>query len=381
MKYTQFYNSVRIVSTSTSLNAVQDYFPEVEKVLIVCSQGGKRRGYVNLIETALRNGRNRAPKFICYDNVEPNPALNALIQYSNSALSEKPDIIVAIGGGSVLDTGKILSVLLANPEKIAFLKEMLRSNVPQDWPSSIPLFAIPTTAGTGAEVTPFATIWDTEIKTKYSVQGTAVFPKVAFLDPGLTLSLPPRDTLYTALDTISHAAESLWNINRNPFTVSLSIEALELSTKSLPALIDFETRKFRPLTEKEIIELRTDLLNASALAGMAISHTRTALAHAISYPLTLEFDIPHGLACSFTLPKLVERNKKLLIELTRREELIDALQVLLNEIPFHSELERYAPRTAILNLVTEQNLKLDRLGNFDGIYGETPIVILSESLV
>jgi alcohol dehydrogenase len=145
--------------------------------------------------------------------------------------------------------------------------------------------------------------------------------------------------------------------------------------------LDFKTRQLKSLPEKEIIELRTSLLNASALAGMAISHTRTALAHAISYPLTLEFDIPHGLACSFTLPKLVERNKQLLIALTKRQELVDALEVLLSQINFHSELEHYAPRKAILDLVAKQNLKPDRLGNFDGIYGAAPVEIISESLV
>lgn len=163
---------------------------------------------------------------------------------------------------------------------------------------------------------PFATVWDHTANKKYSVTGDRTFPDYAILDPQLTLSLPEDETLYTALDTISHALESLWNKNRTVISETYALRALVLANEALPAL----------LTAPEDLGQRERMQQASMLAGLAICTTRTAIAHAISYPMTLHYGVPHGLACSFTLPEILDsylnsvtgEEERRVLEATRR---------------------------------------------------------------
>jgi alcohol dehydrogenase len=156
--------------------------------------------------------------------------------------------------------------------------------------------AIPTTAGTGAEVTPFATVWDRASVRKNSFAHDLMPPLHAVLDPELTLTLPRDETLFGGLDTLSHALESLWNRGRSPLSEMFSLRALDLATDALESVLE----------DPEDIRQRERMQQASLLAGMAISQTRTAVAHAISYPLTLRYGVPHGLACGFTLGPLID---------------------------------------------------------------------------
>src|SRR5690606_10586758 len=121
--------------------------------------------------------------------------------------------LIALGGGSVLDATKLLAVTIHSSVDRP-LHLALREDIGGDWRRSIPLITIPTTSGTGSEVTPFATVWDTAAQKKHSVMGDALFPDHCILDPLLTLSLPYDETLYTGLDATSHALESLWNHHR-----------------------------------------------------------------------------------------------------------------------------------------------------------------------
>src|SRR5690606_8690282 len=161
-----------------------------------------------------------------------------------------------------------------------------------------PVVAIPTTSGTGAEVTPFGTVWDFAERRKYSVTGPDLFPELALLDPELTSGLPPEVTISSGLDAVSHAMESTWNHHATPVTLGLAAKSLQLSLPALPRLHD----------DPDDIDARGAMMQASLLAGIAISQTRTALAHSISYPLPTHFDLPHGIACSFSLPALLEFN-------------------------------------------------------------------------
>jgi len=209
-----------------------------------------------------------------------------------------PDCIVALGGGSSIDTAKGLARLLSQPAG-ATLAAHFRDGIAFDGGvAALPVVAIPTTAGTGAEVTPFGTIWDFGLGKKYSVTGADLYPAVAVLDPELTLDLPEDVTISSGLDAVSHALESTWNRNASPITLGLATKSLQFS---LPALE-------RLRADLRDIEARGAMMQASLLAGLAISQTRTALAHSISYPLTTTFNLPHGIACSFTLPALMEFN-------------------------------------------------------------------------
>ena len=159
-----------------------------------------------------------------------------------------------------------------------------------------PIYAIPTTSGTSSELTHWATIWDNDAFIKHSLSDESLYPKEAIYDPNLTLSLPRETTIYTALDALSHSFESIWNNNANPISTHYALMAIEIILRDL---VDLSANL-------DSLPLRTRIMQASIYAGLAFSNTQTALAHALSYPLTMKFGTPHGLACSFSLPLLLE---------------------------------------------------------------------------
>lgn len=163
-------------------------------------------------------------------------------------------------------------------------------------PTALPLFAFPTTAGTSSELTQWATIWDSGARVKYSLSHPTLYPQMAAYDMSLFASLPREVLLHTTLDSLSHACEAIWNKNANPLSTNHALRAIELILAYLPRLLG----DLRDCVAREC------LVRASIHAGLAFSNTQTALAHAISYPITMESGVPHGLACSFSLPLLCE---------------------------------------------------------------------------
>jgi alcohol dehydrogenase class IV len=161
-----------------------------------------------------------------------------------------------------------------------------------------PIIAIPTTAGTGSEVTMWGTVWDFDEKKKFSISHPSLYAEKALLDSQLTASLPEKDTIYGALDALSHAMEAIWNTNHNPISDSFALKAIELVMEYLPQVKDDPGNR----------DFRDFLLQASLQAGLAFSNTKTALAHSISYPLTAFLGLPHGLACALPLPHILELN-------------------------------------------------------------------------
>lgn len=266
--------------TSASLEAVRDHV-QGKKVLIVTTPGFVRRGVVDRLKDILAPHRVSV-----WDGVRPNPDVQDLDRAADTLRHHHIDNVIGLGGGSAVDAAKVLATTLPNATSPT-LSQIFREPCAVTWGARLPLIAIPTTSGTGAEVTPFATVWDHERHAKYSLTGDFMYPDLALLDASLTLTLGTEDTLYPALDAISHALESLWNRNRTPITTLYAYSALERSTVALPIA----------LSDPANWSARSDLQNASLFAGLAISHTRTAIAHAISYPLTTHFGVPHGLAC------------------------------------------------------------------------------------
>lgn len=160
----------------------------------------------------------------------------------------------------------------------------------------MPIISVSTTAGTGSEITPWATIWDMDEKKKYSLHLPDLFSEVALYDPTLTLSVPLDITIQTGLDTLSHALESIWNKNANPITINYAIKSAKLIVDNLVLLCN----------NLESIEYRDNIMKACMYAGLAFSNTQTAIAHAMSYYITAHKNIDHGIACSFTLPMLID---------------------------------------------------------------------------
>lgn len=234
------------------------------------------------------------PALMTIDDVAPNPDFDTLSRQIQRlrGLDEKPQAIVALGGGSVIDSAKVLS---AADGDFAKVRRFLETKAGAEDLGAIPIIAVPTTAGTGSEVTCWGTVWDTENGLKYSLSLPGLFPEAAVIDPALMISKPHDLTVSTGLDALSHALESVWNKNANPISLNYAVTAAREILEVLPSLAQ----------NLGNAELRARMALAALFAGMAFSSTKTAIAHSISYPITLRHHVPHGIACSFTLPMVM----------------------------------------------------------------------------
>jgi alcohol dehydrogenase len=338
------YNPVRVIFKPGVLARIADHL-EPSRVALVTTPGFRRRGQVDVIERALASSLVDV-----IDDVKPNPDVEDVQAQSVRLRKSQPDTLIALGGGSTIDTAKSLARLLTQKEGTS-LGMLLKGAVGDFSAAALPIVAIPTTAGTGAEVTPFGTIWDHAEAMKYSLIGEDLYPRLAVLDPELTLGMPEEVTVASGLDCISHALESAWNRNATPITLGLVSKSLQLSLRSIATAKD----------DPADASARAEMMQASMLSGLAISQSRTALAHAISYPLTAKFDLPHGLACSFTLPALLEFNAVAddgrLNHLARSlsyadiASLVKGLAALFEQLGVGEYLSRYLPdRSSIMDL-------------------------------
>lgn len=298
-----YHNPVAVQFGSGTVSNLATKLPG-DRLLLVTTPGMTRRGAVARIKEL--SGGKIAEVF---DGVTPNPAMIALDETAQRYRNGKFDGLVAFGGGSAIDTGKILGVLLGCPESFSLSAHFLEKRPVPEVPG-LPVTAIPTTSGTGSEVTPFATVWDTVSSKKYSLAHPRMFPLHAIVDPQLTLELPWDVTLATGLDAFCQALESIWNRNANPLTLGYAMRAAKLAWEALS--------HGKGLMESE--EHRSNLMEASLLAGLAISHTRTALCHSMSYPITAYYGVPHGLACGMWVPAVLHYNSRIVAPLFREME-------------------------------------------------------------
>jgi phosphonate metabolism-associated iron-containing alcohol dehydrogenase len=286
----QFSNPVNLIFGVGSLSKL----PELvswDSVLLVTTPGATMRGTTQRVQDLLGSRISTT-----YDKVGPEPQLAVLENAGHLLRGYNYNGIVAVGGGSAIDTAKVLSYLLKIKEpQLRAHFEQFESLSPGE---TLPILAVPTTAGTGSEVTPFATVWDHDSRKKYSFAMNSLHPHIALLDPELTLSATRNLTLSCGLDALCQGLESLWSRNTNPVTTNLALQAVSIALHSLPLAVE----------DLESLELRTQMLEASLLAGLAISVTKTTLPHSISYPLTLKFGVPHGLACAFTIIQVLRFN-------------------------------------------------------------------------
>lgn len=231
------------------------------------------------------------------DCIQPNPDVQWLESLYEQVQRDHADVpvIVALGGGSAIDSAKAL--ICATPGgRFADLLAVLKQGAQLEPGRHKALIAISTTAGTGSEVTPWATIWDQAGEQKYSLHQACTWPEAAIIDEELMASLPAAATLASGLDALSHALESIWNVNRNAVSMALAVQSARRTMATLPALMQ----------DLSNVQLRADMAQAALLAGLAFSNTKTALAHSLSYDITLQHGVPHGLACSFSLPLVLE---------------------------------------------------------------------------
>lgn len=294
MKKWLHYNPVRIHFGRGCRASLAEVLAE-QRALIVCSPRGRQQLELDVV---LGHAIHSAKSIIWVDAVETNPDLDRLQELTNDLQSAHLDCVVAFGGGSAIDSAKAFALALSPTARNQSLRELVDAAASLAVGTSLPLYAVPTTSGTGSEVTPYATVWDHGERRKLSLSGPAVYPHSAFVDSELSATVPYNSTLNTGLDAINQAAESIWNRNMTPMSEMLAHRALQKGMSALPTL----------LHDLENPNLRDTMAEVSLLAGLAISETRTSLCHAISYPLTAHFGVPHGLACAFTMPAVLRLN-------------------------------------------------------------------------
>jgi alcohol dehydrogenase class IV len=265
-----------------------------KSVLIICSSTAYNRYSKDPELSALFSFAS----VIFEHGFESNPSLTDIIKISNKYRDSALDLIVGLGGGSAMDVAKIASVSIPAIKEGIYIDELLKDSTLFTRFKEIDCIQVPTTAGTGSEVTPFATVWDYESQQKKSLSHPVMYAKKAFIDPDFLSQVPLEVAISTGLDALNQAFESIWNVNANEFTRPLSRRAAVLALQGLPLINEVSNDP----------ELRAKLSLASLFAGLAISQTRTSICHSISYPLTLKYGIEHGMACSFSILEVFKYN-------------------------------------------------------------------------
>ncbi len=316
-----YFNPVEIIFGSGVRGKIIDECSK-KKVLIICSRTSLDR-YSSDEELATLI---KSSSVDFEHGFESNPSLKDLILISKKYSKKPPDLIIGLGGGSAMDVAKIVSVGIPGASKDIDIRELLEdSNLFSNF-EPIKCLLIPTTAGTGSEVTHFATVWDYETNQKKSLGHRGMFAHKAFIDPDFLQDIPAEVSISTGLDALNQAFESLWNVNSTDYTRILCRQAILLSLKVLPNTNMISLNS----------EMRQMLSMASLLSGLAISQTRTSICHSISYPLTLKYKIDHGMACTFSFLEVFKFNLEYIkkdveiIEQSMSAELFPCLEKVIN---------------------------------------------------
>ena len=309
-----FYRQpVRIRFGSGSIRSLGEELRAIgaARCLIVCDR---------FLRAAVEAMRQEIPEIAAvFSDVEENPQLSGVIEATGLARETGVDAIVGIGGGSTMDTAKFTAAIAReNADALA----CFRGERP--FPNTrFPMIAVPTTAGTGSEVTQVSVI--SFGKEKKTINNPVFMPTLAIVDPALTLTVPPRTTMNTGLDALAHALEGYWSKHHQPISDLCAIEAVRLVLENLETAY----RDGSDLAARENMSL------AALLGGMSFALPKTAGSHACSYPLSEEYHLPHGEACAFTLDSFVRINADERLEtlckrvgLSGTDELADRIKAL-----------------------------------------------------
>lgn len=296
MKSFEFYSAGRIIFGSGQINIAGSLAREMgQKALIVATQKSLRKnGALNRLEKLLEAGN---VKYKYFSDINGEPTVETVDEGVKFALNEKCDLVIGIGGGSCIDTAKAISGLVTNGGSALDYLEGVGSGA-QILKAPLPYLAIPTTAGTGAEVTRNAVIASKTGKFKKSLRSPMLIPDIALVDPELTLSLPPKATAYSGMDALTQCIESYVSKKSQPFTDALALEGIRLAGRSLKTA--FRTGNDLPA--------RYDMALCSLLSGLSLANSGLGAAHGIGAALGAIHRIPHGLACAVMLPEVMKAN-------------------------------------------------------------------------
>ncbi len=270
-------------------------FPELVKgfgarALVVSDPGVARAGILDRVLGLLRDAQVSADAFT---SVEPNPSVETVEAAYAQYRTSDAEFVVAAGGGSSMDVAKVVAALAAHGGVVRDYEGIGKVPGPV-----VPSVAIPTTAGTGSEVTVFAVITDRQRKFKMTIGSPFLVPQVAICDPELTVSMPKPLTAATGMDALTHGIESFINTTVNPIAKTLALEAVRLIGGALRTA-------YRTGSD---LQARSTMLLGSTMAAMAFTRTRLGNVHAMSHPLGAVFDVPHGVANAILLPYVMAWN-------------------------------------------------------------------------
>ena len=275
----------------------------LERVFIVCDPGMVQFGYAQKVIDEL-NKRNNKVTYEIFSDVEPNPSTNTVYAGTDMINNFKPDTIIAIGGGSAIDAAKGMWLFYEHPDteffgaKQKFL-DIRKRTYKMEAAKKSKMVCIPTTSGTGAEVTPFAVITDSETHVKYPLADYALTPDVAIIDPQFVMSVPASVTADTGMDVLTHAIESYVSVMASDYTRGLSLQAIRL-------VFDY----LEDSVKNPNLENREKMHNASTMAGMAFANAFLGICHSIAHKIGGEYGIPHGRTNAILLPHIIRYNAK-----------------------------------------------------------------------
>lgn len=260
------------------------------RVALVTDRGLAAAGLPGRIRPGLESAGLSA---VVYDDVEADPPEARVAAMAERARRDGVDGVVGLGGGSSLDTAKLVALLARSPQELGSLYGVDRAAGPR-----LPLILVPTTAGTGSEVTPVSVVTNAAGE-KGAVYARQLLPDVAVLDAELTVGLPPGVTAATGVDAMSHAIEAFTSrVRKNPVADALAVEALRLLTGAIRTAV----------RDGADLKARGDMLLGAMLAGMAFSHSAVGAVHALAYPIGGRFHVPHGVSIATMLPHVLRFN-------------------------------------------------------------------------
>ncbi|EOI05063.1 bifunctional acetaldehyde-CoA/alcohol dehydrogenase [Enterococcus moraviensis ATCC BAA-383] len=275
----------------------------VERVMIVCDPGMVQFGYADTVRKELQKRKNDV-QIEVFSAVEPNPSTNTVYAGTKVIVDFEPDTIIALGGGSAMDAAKGMWMFYEHPDteffgaKQKFL-DIRKRTYKIEKAVKTQFVCIPTTSGTGSEVTPFAVITDSETHVKYPLADYALTPDVAIIDPQFVMSVPASVTADTGMDVLTHAIESYVSVMASDYTRGLSLQAIKLVFEHL------ENSVKRPDAES-----REKMHNASTMAGMAFANAFLGICHSVAHKIGGEYGIPHGRTNAILLPHIIRYNAK-----------------------------------------------------------------------
>ena len=330
------------------------------KVFIITDPGVANAGVLSKVEKILDSAGIAHGSFT---EIKPNPTTTLIDTAAKAAVAFGADCLVALGGGSSLDSSKGVALVAANP---TFSSAQFNYSITPEHPA-IPIIAIPTTSGTGSETNNWGVIDDPVRQCKFYVGDASTTPACAILDPELTLGLPPRPTAGTGIDALTHAIESLTSKGRTPVSAAYAHEAIKLISKSLPTAVK----------EGSNVEARGDMLLGSHLAGLALTLSGLGLVHGIAHSVSAHVGAAHGEALAAVLAEVMEYNSQAVAPIyatvandmgvaADSKSAIDAVRSLADDINIRQHLSAFGVTSEMVSDIADTTLA-------DSVTGNNPI--------